>query len=247
MALWRVFPPTEHIMDTETLMRVLPDELLRAMSVVGLLGVAGGVARGMSDMRVGLMSHMKGIDSLPGTLEQMAEHPLVKPYIESLGREATALEIVAEANRKLDQKEINKMMTRSIVSEDKTRTFGRAKRTLRPTMVGLGASILLGPMGGAVSAGLYTRMGYKTAQRLAQKQFVGAYGSDMLRLADNLLAEAAEASPDVARQLRQASDDILTQYKNIDKVRNELGLNLTDKVDEALHSIDKIKKIINKN
>ena len=221
-------------------MRVLPDEMLRAMSVVGLLGVAGGVARGMSDMRVGLMDHMKGIDSLPGTIEQMAEHPLVKPYIESLGREATALEIVAEANRKLDQKEINKMMTRSIVSEDKTRRFGRVKRNLRPTMVGLGASILLGPMGGAVSAGLYSRMGYKTAQRLAQKQFVDAYGSDMLRLADNLLAEAAEASPDVARQLRQASDDILTQYKDIDKVRNELGLNLTDKVDEALTLQDRV-------
>lgn len=223
-------------------MRVLPDEMLRAMSVIGLLGVTSGVARGLSDLRVGLMDHMKGIDALPGTIEQMAEHPLVKPYIESLGREATALEIVREANRKLDQKEINKMLTRAVVGAETAprRRFAKQKRLLKPTMVGVGASMLLGPMGGLLSAGLYTRMGYKTAQRLAQKQFVDAYGSDMLRLADNLLAEAGEASPELARQLRQASDDILTQYRDVDKIKSELGLALSDEVDEALTLQDRV-------
>ena len=63
MALWRVFPPTEHNMDTETLMRVLPDEL-------GSL---------LLQRRVMLK------DTLPGVIRNLeAEEDQIKPKVERL-------------------------------------------------------------------------------------------------------------------------------------------------------------------
>jgi hypothetical protein len=223
-------------------MRVLPDEMLRAMSVIGLLGVGGGVARGMSDFRVGLMEHMRGIDTLPKSIEGLRTHPAVAMEVGT-----PVIEILQKASKVLDQTEMNKILTRAALDESAGRHLGKIKRVLKPGLVGVGTSILLGPMGGFAAAGLYSRMGYKTAGRLAEKQFVNAYGSQMLRAAEDLLKQAIDAAetavppnPALARQLRQASDDILTQYKDTGKILDELGLNLSDEASDALTLQDRV-------
>ena len=63
MALCRVFPPTEHIMDTESLMRVLPEEL-------------GGVL---------LQRRLMLKDTLPGVIRNLeAEEDIISPKVERL-------------------------------------------------------------------------------------------------------------------------------------------------------------------
>ena len=180
-------------------LRVVGDEALRVMSVVGAISQLKSMLSGIGDFRLELMRR-RGIDVEDAVVKKMANAVKSDPDL-------PAEEIFFSYERQFGQDAATKLYLSEMNnqwSSYKTAT-GLAKRSV------LGFAVL-GP-GGAIGAAAigYANMS-RTAQKLAQRQIGETYGASLRRKADEMVEAAAKAkTPEKAEELRNAANLLLTR------------------------------------
>ena len=198
-------------------LRVVGDEALRVMSVVGAIPQLRAMSAGMKDLRVEMMRR-KGIDVEAVALRRMRKElelpdntgawDVYKKYSAARGEDAIS---------KLYLEEVNKM-------------WGATRRAKGMAARGALGWLLLGPLGGIGAATVSAATASRTARRLAQRQIGETFGVLLRQEADVLIGKAARSlDPEAARNLRDAADLLLVRERNLKQVMKTYGI---DEVDE---------------
>ena len=198
-------------------LRVVGDEALRVMSVVGAIPQLRAMSAGMKDLRVEMMRR-KGIDVEAVALRRMRKEldlpdttgawDVYKGYRAARGEDAIS---------KLYLEEVNKM-------------WGATRRAKGMAARGALGWLLLGPLGGIGAATVSAATASRTARRLAQREIGETFGVLLRKEADKLVREAAESlKPEAARNLRDAADLLLVRERNLKQVMKTYGIKEVDK------------------
>ena len=206
-------------------MRVVGDEALRVMSVVGAIPQLRAMISGSSDYRVELLRR-RGIDPESAVLEKM------RGSLDGVdGLEAN--DVYLRYREKFGDDAIQSLYEAEI--KEQWGKYNRAKGIAIRS--GLGFA-LLGPGGAIGAAAISYAAASKTARRLASRQLGETYGSTLRLEANRLLKEADAAKAENAESLRAAANLLLAREKSLKQVMKDYGIDKADPNYEALEVAD---------
>mgnify|MGYP001159802309 CR=1 FL=1 len=206
-------------------MRVVGDEALRVMSVVGAIPQLRAMISGSSDYRVELLRR-RGIDPESAVLEKM------RGSLDGVdGLEAN--DVYLRYREKFGDDAIQSLYEAEI--KEQWGKYNRAKGIAIRS--GLGFA-LLGPGGAIGAAAIGYASASKTARRLAARQLGETYGSTLRLEANRLLKEADAGKAENAESLRAAANLLLAREKSLKQVMKDYGIDKADPNYEALEVAD---------
>ena len=206
-------------------MRVVGDEALRVMSVVGAIPQLRAMISGSSDYRVELLRR-RGIDPESMVLEKM------RGSLDGVdGLEAN--DVYLRYREKFGDDAIQSLYEAEI--KEQWGKYNRAKGIAIRS--GLGFA-LLGPGGAIGAAAIGYASASKTARRLASRQLGETYGSTLRLEANRLLKEADTGKAENAESLRAAANLLLAREKSLKQVMKDYGIDKADPNYEALEVAD---------
>lgn len=200
-------------------MRVVGDEALRVMSVVGALPQLRAMVSGMKDMRVELMRR-RGIDVEGLALRRMRDEL-------ELPSNATPWEVYQKYGDEFGEDAITKIYT-----QETNKAWGAGRRARGMAWrSGLGWA-LLGPLGAVGAATVSAATSSRTARRLAQRQIGETFGASLRRKADEMIETAAReiTDPEEAQRLRDAANLLLTRERNLKRVLKKYNIDREDQI-----------------
>tara|TARA_R110001606_G_scaffold409_8_gene1688 strand:- start:1266 stop:6917 length:5652 start_codon:yes stop_codon:yes gene_type:complete len=216
-------------------MRVVGDEALRVMSVVGAIPQLRAMISGSSDFRVELLRR-RGIDPESAVLTKMRkrlddEDPgIVLPDEAS---SASANDTYLAYRTKYGDDAIQSLYEAEV--KEQWGRYNRAKGIAIRS--GLGFA-LLGPGGAIGAAAIGYASASKTARRLASRQLGETYGSTLRLEANRLLKEADASGVENAESLRAAANLLLAREKSLKRVMKDYGIDKADPNYETLEVAD---------
>ena len=184
-------------------LRVVGDESLRVMSVVGAIPQLRSMLSGIGDFRLELMRR-RGIDVEDAVIKKM------KDAVEGPA-DLPAEEIFFRYERQFGQDAATDLYLSEINSQ--WSSFKKTKGLAAKSALGFA---VLGP-GGAIGSAVtgYASMS-RNARKLAQRQIGETYGASLRRKADEMVEAAAKAkTPEQAEELRNAANLLLTRDRKL--------------------------------
>ena len=210
-------------------MRVVGDEALRVMSVVGAIPQLRAMIAGSKDYRIELMRR-RGIDTEAPVLQQMRE----RLDYDLLDEALPADEIYLRYREKFGDEGVE-----SLYRDEVNKQWGTYKKTKGIALrAGLGFA-LLGPGGAIGAAAIGYASASKTARRLAARQLGETYGSSLRLEAERLLREADDAKSKISREEAEAAAGLLlAREKSLKKVMKDYDIDIDDPYYESLEVAD---------
>lgn len=207
-------------------MRVVGDEALRVMSVVGAIPQLRAMASGMKDLRVELMRR-RGIDVEDLAITRMRDE------LGDMAATADPWDVYQKYRERFGAKAEDKIS--KIYLAETNKAWGATRRAKGMAYRGALGWALLGPLGGIGAATVSAATASRTARRLAQRQIGETFGSKLRKEADDMIETAAKSlDPEEAAQLRNAASLLLARERNINQVLKKYKISRDSESFEAL-------------
>ena len=207
-------------------MRVVGDEALRVMSVVGAIPQLRAMASGMKDLRVELMRR-RGIDVEDLAIARMRDE------LGDMAATSDPWEVYQRYRDRFGDKAEDKIS--KIYLDETNKAWGATRRAKGMAYRGALGWALLGPLGGIGAATVSAATASRTARRLAQRQIGETFGSQLRQKADEMVEAAARTlDADEAAELRNAASLLMTRERNINQVLKKYNIDRGTESFEAL-------------